>query len=78
MEGTPGTSLEVFHSDGKRLFSQTYMRPGADAVTIEHSFKLPEKAEMLRLRDKINIVFPEVQSIPLFTNKDGVFDIPNS
>ena len=75
MQNSPGTSLEVFRENGKRLFSQTYMRPAEDAVAIEETFALPEN-EVLRLGDKLNIVFPDLKQIPLYLNRDGVFDLP--
>ncbi len=75
MASTPGNSLEVFSLDGKRLFSQTYVRPSNDAVAIEHRFDLP-KGAVVKLGDKIGIVFPDVGDIPLFLSPEGVFDLP--
>ena len=75
MQYSPGTSLEVFAQSGKRIFSQTYMRPPGDAVAIEKTFPLPA-GEVLRLGDKVNIVFPDLKEIPLYLNRDGVFDLP--
>ena len=77
MSSTPGNSLEVFTLDGKRIFSQTYVRPGNDAIGIENTFDLPRGA-VLKLGDKVGVTFPEVGDIPLYLSPGGVFDLPAS
>jgi hypothetical protein len=74
MRSTPGNSLEVSTLDGKRVFSQTYMRPPEDTVGIEYRFDLPQE-KVLRLDDKVGITFPDVKEIPLYLNPDGIFDL---
>ena len=75
LSGSPGSSFEIFTIDGRPLFSKTYYRPGADAVSIEHRVSLPP-GTVLRLRDKIGVSFPDLEEIPLYLNFDGVFDLP--
>lgn len=72
MTGSPGTSLELFTLDGKRLFSKTLVRPAEDAVGVEQSASLP-KGQLLRLGDRRGITFLTGSDIVLFPNPDGVF-----
>jgi hypothetical protein len=75
MRGTPGNSFEVFSQDGKRLFSETTVRPENDAIGIEHRLNLPP-GTVVRLGDKVGVTFPDLDEIPLFLNPDGLFDLP--
>ena len=75
MRGQFGTSLELFTLNGKRIFSQTYVRPREDAVGIEHKIELPAD-KILCIGDKVGVVFPDAKDIPLYVNPDGIFDLP--
>lgn len=75
MDGTPGSSLELFTMDGERLFSRTYVRPKNDAVAREHIIHLSTCGNVLKLGDKVGVILPEAASVPLFTNPDGIFNI---
>jgi len=75
LSGSPGSSLEIFATDGRLLFSKTYYRPAQDAVAIQHRTPLPP-GTLLRLRDKVGVSFPDLEEIPLYLNADGVFDLP--
>lgn len=73
MKGSPTASFECFSKDGKRLFSETLVRPPEDSVAVECGFKaLPDK--ILRLGDRNGVEFQGVKQIVLYPNKDGIFD----
>lgn len=75
MNGYPGCSLELFSLGGKRIFSRSMVRPESDAVGVVVDQKIPANT-VLRLGDRTGILFKNVKSIPLYLNKDGIFNIP--
>jgi len=75
MTGSPEASLELFSLDGKRLFSETYVRPESDAVGIEHTARLPADS-VLRVGDRQGVRFLSGRNIVLYTHPDGTFDLP--
>ncbi len=75
MNGSPGCSLELFTLGGKRLFSKSMLRPSEDAVGVVIDRKIPVDT-ILRLGDRTGIVVTGVKTIPLYLNRNGIFNIP--
>ncbi len=67
LTGTPGASFELFDLSGKRIFSETFVRPASDAVAIAFDIALPP-GQVLRIGDHSGVHFPELKQIPLLLN----------
>jgi hypothetical protein len=77
LAGIPEASLEIFNSDGKIIFSETLVRPEIDAVKEYFKVPLPQD-NVLKLGDLRGVQFTNVATVPLYINKNGVFDLPSS
>ncbi len=75
--GIPEASLEIFNADDRVIFSETLLRPEIDAV--KEFFKVPLPPDnVLKLGDLRGVQFTNVATVPLYTSKNGTFDLPSS
>lgn len=77
LQRTPVASLEIMDHKDRVVFSQTLVRSAKDNIAKKYTLNVLPNS-WIKLRDKVGLVIPNCDALPLYLNKDGVFDIPKN
>lgn len=72
MKGAPASSLGLFTLNGKKIFSDTLVRPVRDNIGIKKHIRIPKNV-IIKLKDRTGITFTEIENLRLFLNPNGIF-----